>query len=164
MPKFEFRVLCASDEACKRVRFGMETGLYPKPAKSVPDSGVNLLGTPYSDLLKNLRKSKVIQKFSDCDHKLPMDHYLEAIKDKRHSLEVPCPSCDTTLTIVSGNMLLEVRDPSGSSATGSSAVIKKKFPVLATVDFVHYDDYPKNKQKIKVLIDDHGQLSHLYRK
>jgi len=156
----EFRVLCADDEACKRVRFGMETGLYVKPVKSLPDSGRNLLGTPYSNLLQNLRKSQVIKKFSECDHKLPMDPYFEALKDKRQSLEVPCPSCETTLTIVSGNMMLEIRD-SARTSTAASATVKKEFPVLATVDFVHYDDYPRGKQKIKILIDDKGELTKL---
>ncbi|MDE1850536.1 MAG: hypothetical protein KGH54_01950 [Candidatus Micrarchaeota archaeon] len=165
MPTFEFRVLCASDEACKRVRFGMETGLYVKKVIKLPDSGTNLLGTPYSELTKHLRKSQILEKFSDCKHELPMAHYLEAEKHKDHSLQVPCPSCETTLTLVSGNMALEVRDPKGTSSTGGSATIKKTFPVIATVDFEHYDDYPKSKeQKIKILINDHGSLAHLYKK
>lgn len=165
MSKFEFRGLCSDDEACKRVRFGMETGLYVKPEKKIPDSGTNLLGTPYSELTKHLRKNLVIKKFSECDHELPMAHYLEARKEKEHSLQVPCPSCETPLTLVSGNMALEVCNPSSNSSTGSSAIIKKKFPVVATVDFEHYDDYPKNKeQKIKILIDDHGLLADLYHK
>ncbi|MDE1846315.1 MAG: hypothetical protein KGH53_03490 [Candidatus Micrarchaeota archaeon] len=154
---FEFRVICADEEACKRVRFGMETGLYVKPAKSVPDFGVNFLGTPYSNLINNLRKSQIVKKFNECKHELPMDHYFEAIKDKKHSLEAPCPTCDTTLTIVSGKMVLEIRDASNTS-TGTT---KKEFPVLATVDFIHYDDYPRNNQKIKILIDDNGELSNL---
>ncbi len=153
--EFEFQFLCRGDEACKRIRFRQETGIFVKPSIRMPAIVTNVLGTPsYSSLIKSPYKDiKKPNSFVTCGHEVPLPIVYDAMSDKVHSLEIQCFSCGTTLTLVNGDMEFKVSMP------GSKEMVSKNFEVLAIVDFEHYDDYPKDKGRLKLIIEDKGELS-----
>ncbi|MDE1762539.1 MAG: hypothetical protein KGH78_05130 [Candidatus Micrarchaeota archaeon] len=118
---YEFHVLCRDDESCKRVRFGMESGIFisdPDTAKRIWNSGV---------------PQRPTKNFRECEHIVSDEAYMQARRNRPLSSEVDCKGCGTTLTII----------PAKSAGHN----------VMAIVDFEHYDDYPKNDQPVRIVVE-----------
>ncbi len=87
MPQFQFNMLCKDKEACKRVRFMMQTGVTVKPLKyKLPKRSVSVLGK----YLKPL----------PCKHKIPLSVQDELKEDMEHSIEYQCEKCNRILTLI----------------------------------------------------------------
>ncbi|MDE1856326.1 MAG: hypothetical protein KGH49_03790 [Candidatus Micrarchaeota archaeon] len=88
--KYEFRILCRDEEACKRVRFGMETGLVFVATDDVVRIWTE--GVP----------KKPTKNFQECGHEIPEEVLAKARRNTPLSSEVGCGGCGTTMTIIPG--------------------------------------------------------------
>lgn len=131
MPEFEFRFLCKDKEACKRVRFGNATGIYPKPLN---DDRRNILGTPFVDEPKNTGVYD-----PNCNHEIPMRYHYEMASNPEYSIELNCKNCESLLTMVPTTK--RIGDGPYKNRT-----------LFALVDFVNYDRKHTLKDAMKHLV------------
>lgn len=94
---FEFKVLCSGPEACKRVRFGMETGVYIKELLRDREPlvvGQDILGHPMYETPRTGKRT-----LEKCSHDMPMAYHYFLEKHPDKSIEAKCEGCNGLVTM-----------------------------------------------------------------
>lgn len=143
MQEVEFRVLCADEEACKRVRFYQETGV--DSFKKVADKRANILGTPFYE---NLTPSpKFDRKVRECNHDVPMAYHYELMSNPEYAIEANCTNCSTIVTLIPYKFKDVFKNNGVEPNTLELRELESRMG-LAIVDFPNYDRYGKKKASV----------------